>query len=224
MGFDKRAWAEEFLKTIGNPNPSPNTIKFVMAWEIAESGTSLDLGCRNNPLNTTQGGIGKTTNCNSAGVKNYDDFTYAVGTGGPEAQGLDATKTAISNGLYPSLLHALQTNDESNLGFNGHPMAGNIAGDLSVWSTGKRTRNDNYLNNILKLAGQKSLPAGGDIGEVTPAPLIPNITDPIAALSSAFQVLTSPGTWVKIGVFLLALLVLIVGFLILIHGNEGAAS
>lgn len=222
MALDRRNWAIEFLKELGNPNPSENTIKFVMAWEIAESGTSLWPPCMNNPLNTTQGGIGKTTDCNKVGVKNYNDFTYAVGSGGPEKQGLDATKAAITNGLYPSLLHALQTNDENNLGFNGNPMAGNIAGDLSVWSTGKRTRNDSYINNILKLAGQKSLPSIGDIGEVTPAPLIP--TDPLAALSSAFQVLTSPGTWIKVGVFLLALLLLIVGFLILVHGNEGAAS
>lgn len=168
---DKKVWAEELCKTLGNPNPSANTIQFVQAWEIQESGSGNVVGCENNPLNTCQETIGsKPCNAGHGCVQAYGDYANQyVGKGGGEAEGLHATAQALSNGLYPSLVHALRTNDENNLGFNGHTLAPNIASDLSVWSTGTRTPvNMAYVDAILKLAGEKNLPSGGDLGQVNP--------------------------------------------------------
>ena len=165
--LDKQAWAQEFLKQIGNQNPSQNTIKFVWAWEIHESGSGPIIGCSNNPLNTCQATL-YSSKCGPGCVQAYTDAgNQYVGTGGGEKEGLVATAIAINNGLYSSLLHALQTNDENDLGFNGHPIAPNIASDLSVWATGRSIPIDTaYVNAILSLAGQPNLPTGGDIGQV----------------------------------------------------------
>ncbi len=168
--LDKNAWAQELCKQLGNANPSANTVKFVQAWEIHESGSGPTIGCSNNPLNTCQETLGSKP-CNPPHcVQMYEDFANQyVGTGGGEKEGLVATALALNNGLYPSLLHALKTNDENNLGFNGHVIAPNIASDLSVWVSGRSIPIDwGYVNAILKLAGQATLPSGGDIGQVVP--------------------------------------------------------
>lgn len=53
-------------------------------------------------------------------------------------------------------------------------MAPNVAGDLSVWVHGTRSPvAASYINSILNLLGQKSLPSGGDIGTVTPVGALP---------------------------------------------------
>ena len=177
--LDKNVWAQELLKTLGNASPSANTIKFVQAWEIHESGSGASIGCDNNPLNTCQETIGSTP-CNpgSGCVQSYDDTkNQYVGQGGGYREGLNATAQALNNGLYPSLLHALRFNDENNLGFNGGLIAPNVASDLSVWGTGQRTPiNYTYVNAIVQLAGQASLPSGGDLGQVGPG------GNPVAAI------------------------------------------
>lgn len=163
--IDKKAWAEELLKSLGNSNPSANTIKFVQAWAIHESGAGAVVTCDHNPLNTTQRGAGvDSVNCNSVGVQSFTNPSTGY------TDGLHATDAVLHNGLYPSLLHALSTNDENGLGFNGHSMAANIQSDLSVWATGQRTPiNASYANAILQIAGEKNIPSGGDLGNVTEA-------------------------------------------------------
>lgn len=214
--LDKKVWAEEFLKQFGNANPSPALIKFVEAWEILESGTGPVVGCDHNPLNTTQDWPG-ATNCNSVGVKKY--ATYQ--------DGLQATAKVLTNGLYPSLSNALKTNDAGNLGMSGKAMAGNIVGDLSVWATGKRT-DATYAQKVAHIAGEPNLPSGGDLGQVKPEPLIPPITDPLSAIQSLlglFQTFTNPNTWIRVGLFLFAILLLVIGFLVLTHPEQqGGAS
>ena len=171
--LDKNAWAQEFLKTIGNANPTPNLIKFVQAWEIQESGSGPSIGCDNNPLNTCQQTLASQT-CTGCVQRYIDAANQYVGQGGGYREGLLATRAALQDGNYPTLLHALVTNDEAHLGFNGGQLDPNIAGDLTMWSTGARTPlNTAYVNGVLNLAGQSSLPSGGDIGQVTPAGALP---------------------------------------------------
>jgi hypothetical protein len=93
-----------------------------------------------------QGGHGGT-NCTPRGIKSYPTF----------ADGVAANSEALNNGRYPSLRNALATNDENNLGFNGHPVANNVAGDLTVWVTGSRSPiATSYIQDILKLAGESN--------------------------------------------------------------------
>lgn len=66
-------------------------------------------------------------------------------------------------------------------------------------------------------------------GQVTSGhPVNPaSIVDPNAnfnGLLAFFQTITNPSTWVRIGLFMMAFLLVIVGFLILIHGNEATAG
>jgi len=176
--LDKKVWAEEFLKQgLGNLNPTSNTIHFVQAWEIHESGAGAVVGCDHNPLNCGWNWPG-ATQCNAI-VKKYAAYL----------DGIRATAANLHNGLYPSLTHALATNDENNLGFNGHKMAANIAGDLEVWVSGNREGHLDYVNAILALAGQPSLPSGGDVGQVTPAG-VPD-TNPLGSAGSLLDTLNS---------------------------------
>lgn len=206
--IDKQAWAEEFLKTLGNPNPDPLVIKFVWAWEILESGPGPVVAADHNPLNTTQAWPG-ATNFNAVGVKNYASYQ----------DGLNATATVLKNSLYPSLLHALQTNDTLNLGMSSAPMAPNIIGDLSVWSTGVRVpANSAYAQHIASLAGQSNLPAGGNIGQVQAGG--PSASDVLSSLNT----LTSASTWIRVGLFLLAVVAILIGGYILLKPELGAAT
>jgi len=208
--LDKKLWAQTFLKALGNNTPSDSTVKFVMAWEIVESGPQSIIGCDHNPLNSTQMMPGSTA-CNSVGVQNY--ATYQ--------DGINATKKTISNGLYGSLLHALSTNDENGLGFHGNKMAVNIAGDLSVWSTGKRNPvAQGYIDAILKLIGQAGdLPSGGSAG-ATPSGVTPGSCDAWDivclinnGLASLRPTLVNWGE--EIALFLIALLMVIIGFFLI---------
>ena len=169
MALNQYQWAVDFLKTIGNINPTDDTIAFVVAWEKAE-GTSATF----NPLATTQYMPG-STNFNSVGVKNYASY----------ADGLTANAFVLRNGLYPSLLHALMTNDENNLGFHSHSIANNIAGDLSVWVSGQRVPiNSNYVGNIWSISSGKGDTTTGTSPVSTQSQTANSLAPNIAALNS----------------------------------------
>jgi hypothetical protein len=142
--YNRPKFALDFPKGLGNKNPSTNIRKFIMGWISAEFGGGSDIGCANNPLATCYGMPGDSP-CNAPHcVRNYKSYQ----------DGLDANLRALSLSYYNSLRHALATNDENNLGFHGHKMAGNIAGDLSMWVHGKRTPvAQSYIDNILSAAG-----------------------------------------------------------------------
>src|SRR5579875_2707358 len=94
--FDKQEWALEFLKKLGNAKAQATSdktgggdtgltkvIKFVVAWENAESGGGLTIGCNHNPLNTCWV-TPDSTPCNpgSGCVQEYsagNDFGYSEG-------------------------------------------------------------------------------------------------------------------------------------------------
>lgn len=144
--FSKRQWAKDFLAYLHNSNPSPSTIAFVQAWEEMESGSSDTSPAAYNPLNTTQHMPG-STDFNSAHVQNFTSYQ----------DGIAANATVLENGLYPTLLLALQEDNPSLL---SQP---SVAGDLTVWVSGNRSPVDtSYVNGILSLmplleGGQMSL-------------------------------------------------------------------
>ncbi len=50
------------------------------------------------------------------------------------------------------------------------------------------------------------------------------LPDPLAGLAQFLATITNPSTWIRVGLFMMAFLLVIVGFLILIHGNEATAG
>jgi hypothetical protein len=166
--LDKQIWAEELLKTMGNSNPSPNAIKFVQAWEIHESGSGASIGCDHNPLNIAGPPNGQPfCNClqSQGGSCVFGVLQFQQGNDNGYTEGLQATAQRLQAGNYPNVSTALLSNNETALGFTGH-MSTEVQGDLSVWVSGKRSPIAiDYVNAILKLIGQPTLPAGGDIGQ-----------------------------------------------------------
>jgi surface antigen len=125
--------------------PSNNIVNFLVSWAHHEGGSQTN-ACQFNVLNTMQSEPG-STQCSGTlpGIQSYPDA----------ATGEKAQIDALQNGLYPSLLHALTTNDEGNLGFTApFTMANDIAGDLSMWVSGKRSPiQTSYILAIMSGAG-----------------------------------------------------------------------
>lgn len=96
----REQFAIDLLAALGNTQPTVATVAFVVEWTLAEDGSDGALA-RNNPLNTTQSSGAANAVINGDGVKGY--ATYQ--------DGLDATVTTLTNGLYNPLVSALQTND-----------------------------------------------------------------------------------------------------------------
>jgi len=93
-------FAVTLLDRVGNKQPSPEIVAFVVEWTIAEDGSNGALE-RNNPLNVTQSGNNENVIINSSGVRGYATFE----------DGLNATVETIAYGDYNELLAGLQTND-----------------------------------------------------------------------------------------------------------------
>ena len=123
MTYSRAQWSSDFLKAIGNSNPNPQTVAWVVGWSAFETGCCN--GASYNLLNTTEPNTpGVVSNFNSVGVKNY--ATYADGIG--------ANAKVVQNGLYPELARALQTN---NLNALANPDSA-IQQELGKWGTGWR--------------------------------------------------------------------------------------
>lgn len=199
---NRESWARAFLNQLGNTNPSNEVVAFVVAWETMEGG---GVGTENvahyNPLNTTQPASGSTS-VNSVGVRSY----------ATQQSGLDASTAVIRNGRYPSLLHALQTNDVGSLGLAGQPIASNVAGDLSVWVKGSNNPIDTaYVNGIEKLAGGGIIKAGGNF--------VSGQGLDLTGLTGIQTAIVNFGE--HIAIFVLALLLIVVGFFLLAEKQAG---
>lgn len=154
--WTRTQWSNAFLHTIGNIAPTNKIVGFVVAWGTHEGGGgSLIQGstdsCNGNMLATCQKVAG-STNCNPP---------HCVQSFRSNSDGIYANSLAIKNGNYPHLLQALVTNDEDGLGFNGHTMTPDIAGDLSIWVSGSRTGNLGYAASVASLAGAKAGSSAG---------------------------------------------------------------
>ena len=139
MSYTREQWCKDFLTAIGNTSPSNDTLNWVIGWTKIES---MPPGALYNLLNTTQSMPG-STDFNSVGVQNFISY----------AQGIEANKIVLENGLYPALLSALRTNDTQSLGVNTtHTVNASVAANLNIWCGGC-----NYAQSILKLIGLGSL-------------------------------------------------------------------
>lgn len=96
----REQFALDVLRGVGNDQPTPQIVAFLMEWTIAEDGGDGAL-VRNNPLNTTQPSSAETGSINGDGVRAY--ATYQ--------DGLDATLHTLTNGFYDGVVVALQAND-----------------------------------------------------------------------------------------------------------------
>jgi hypothetical protein len=146
----QQQWSIAFVRALGNVSPAPNIVDFVVAWGRAEGGGGTGIqgstnNCYGNFLNTCQAMPG-SFHCAGPCVQSYRSNN----------DGIYANATALRNGNYPSLLHALQVNDSNALGYNGHKMSADIAGDLSVWVSGNRTGNLGYAAKIAGSAGAQA--------------------------------------------------------------------
>lgn len=143
-------WSIAYLRALGNLSPNAYTVGFVTAWGIAEGGGGASVqgstnSCNGNMLNTCYPMLGSSY-CAGPCVQSYLSVN----------DGIFANVMATKNGLYPSLLHALVTNDTNALGFGGHTMSADIAGDLSLWVSGSRTANLGYAAKVASLAGSQA--------------------------------------------------------------------
>lgn len=245
MSYTRAQWATDLLHAIGNANPTPNVVQWVVSWTQAETAPPSNSyqGATFNLLNTTQPATGATT-FNSIGVKNYTSY----------AQGIQANADTLRNGYYPDLLRALQTNDERALGYGVSSPSAGVLGNLHTWcgSCG-------YGNQFISIGGSGAMQQfnGDATGIVThPSPsmsttslsssqpcnpiiqgLFPYmpcgattaadnkigqgvanpqqaVTDMVGtSLSSMFQSLS--GDFAKVGLFIVATVLIIVGFLVI---------
>lgn len=147
------AWCDATLDQLRNSQgisnllgaqPAQNVKNFFVAWAHVEGGSQTNK-CAFNPLNTMQDESGAVQCVGTLpGIKAYPD----------SQTGTNGTLDALANGNYGALLNALVTNDEANLGFLGHPMAQNVAEDLSVWVAGRRNPiKSAYIFDIMADAG-----------------------------------------------------------------------
>lgn len=133
--------------------PSAKIVDFMISWAHHEGGSQTN-SCAFNVLNTMQAEPG-SVQCSGTlpGIQSYPD----------PATGEKAQVDALQNGRYPSLLHALTTNDEGNLGFSApFTMASDIAGDLTMWVSGKRSPvATSYILAIMSGAGISNAAVSG---------------------------------------------------------------
>jgi len=158
MGYTRAQWARDFLRSIGNANPDPRTLSWVVSWTQYE--TSCCGGASYNLLNTTEPNTpGVVSNFNGVGVKNYANY----------ADGIGANAKVLQNGLYPNLLAALRANNVAALGYGASTPNPGVMHDLSTWCGGCA-----YGNTFVSLGGSganqvfggnsMSVPTGGGGG------------------------------------------------------------
>ncbi len=121
---DRRAFAIDVLRGVGNTAPTEDMIQFIIEWTIAEDGSNGALN-RNNPLNTTQMGFNETTTINDDGVKGYRTYQ----------DGLSATLQTLSYTYYTEIVAGMQTNDvqRAKQGLFNSPWASSHYGYGASW-------------------------------------------------------------------------------------------
>jgi hypothetical protein len=125
----RERWAIDLLAALGNAQPTPDTIAFVVEWTIAED-TSDGALSRNNPLNTTICGhhwVGAINGDGACGVGGY----------ATEQDGIDATIETITQANFSSIAAALQANDArgARLALWASPWAESHYGYGASWPT-----------------------------------------------------------------------------------------
>lgn len=113
--------------------------EFMNAWQPWEGGHTNNTATHNY-LNTTLD-MGGNPAINDVGVRAYRS----------EDEGVNATAATLLNGLYPNLLKAFRSGDYGDVSALG--------GDVRTWTTGSRTGDSNYAN---QLGGGATANGGGE--------------------------------------------------------------
>lgn len=145
LTYTRQQWAQDFLCSIGNCSPTPQTLNWVTNWTTAETAGPSNYASYN-LLNTTQPMPGSTFFnhlSGGLGVQNYTSYQ----------QGIQANATTLQNGYYPDLLSALQSNNYTALSTG----SGNIVQEMGTWGTGWKswlasTPSSSYTSQQFQLA------------------------------------------------------------------------
>ena len=206
MSYTREQWARALLQELGNSNPDPGTVSWLIGWTDWE--TSEPPGAAYNLLNTTQDepGASAFNHFGSQGqysVKNYQNFQ----------QGIDANITALKNGDYPALEQALAGNDLATL-----ENSQAVNGEIATWGTGKSGA------QIESLAGQQAnqpfpgsmlsfnpFEPNSNLPQVAPTSTTPPANCPGALSALGLCALAQPETWLRLGVGAIGILAIGIG-------------
>lgn len=151
MSYSRHQWSTDFLKALGNSNPTQETVNFVDGWSKVE--TSAGQGARYNLLNTEEHATG-STNFNAFGVQNFVSYHQGVDTNAW------LVKTSPS---YKFLYEALRDNRSTLLHPQPGPISTGISGDLQVWVSGSRDGNPGYVEKVYAAYGTSTDTFPGDV-------------------------------------------------------------
>lgn len=96
------------------------------------------------------------------------------------------------------------------------------AGDPATLDTAKRLSAAYSNIHGTNVTPQNIIPALIDTAKATGTVVSDN--SPLAGILAFLGTLVNPGTWIRVGLFALFFLLMIAGFLIIIHGNEATAG
>jgi hypothetical protein len=148
MNYTRKEWSSAFLAAIGNANPDPYILGYVIAWTQFESSPP---GAAYNLLNTTEPNTpGVVSDFNSVGVKNYDSFEH----------GIEANAKVLQNGLYSEMFKALK--DNNDIALKAPDQA--IIHELGIWGTGHAADIAARANNTGSLLPDQPFPGEGPTG------------------------------------------------------------
>lgn len=196
-------WAEQFLATGGWPITQQN-IDAVLIWMEGEN-TSAQW----NPLATTFNVPGASSNFNSAGVKNYNNFST----------GLQASAgTVTGTPAYAGIDRALQQGNSTQAVVNAIASAPQWTGQAAL---------NAMLPVLSNLGHYGGLSVGGppgslDSGAVTPTSMIPPVSGASSLFGPASTILTdlsSSAWWKRLGIGAGGVVLAGVGLILLNRGS-----
>ena len=199
--YTRRDWAVALLAALGNSQPTEGTINYVINWTTQEN-NQVQSGY--NLLNTTQplnGSVGGGTQGN---IQQYRSF----------ADGITANADTIRNGNYPILYADLKDNNTISL-FSGST---EVQKEMGTWGTGWKS----WFSQPPSAAILAQQEPGDQLNLAQPGSVVGNAVSAIqntqqllANLASAWQTLSSPGTWIRVGLFTVALGLMVIGVIVL---------
>ena len=144
--MNRKTWARLLANALGNAQPSPDTVRWIVAWTAQENTKA-----KNNPLATTQKGFNAQSDFNSVGVKNY----------ATTRDGLDATVKTLSYDFpgYSDIREGIRTNDPNRAmkGLYAAPWGSNAASVDLIYKSGI-DRGDEELPSISGIDGSAIAP------------------------------------------------------------------
>jgi len=210
--YTRTQWATSLLQQLGNSNPSQGTIDFVINWTTAENGSTQsgwNLLNTSYHLNGVDNPVPGNNPAHNADVQLYQSF----------ADGITANADTLKNGRYPALYAALLANDTNALD-SGNSL---IQSEMGTWGTGWKSWYANAPSSAI-LAQQEP---GDMLNLAQPGSVVGNVvqtvqdtTQLLANLGSAWALLSSPGVWIKVGLFVAALGLLIAGVIVVDTGGQ----